>query len=65
MDQPINNFASFYTQAMRDRSRKIKRGKYRGQMRGFTAKDLKSRDGMVHYKQPGQCDDPNRYQPAG
>lgn len=35
-----NNFASFYTRAMKDKKKKTKRGKYKGQMKGTTSQDL-------------------------
>jgi hypothetical protein len=35
-----NNFASFYTRAMKNKKKKIKKGKYKGQMKGTTSQDL-------------------------
>ena len=32
------NFATFFAQSVKDRSRKIKRGKYKGQFRGIKSK---------------------------
>lgn len=36
----MNNFSTFYTQAIRDKQKIVKRGKYKGQRRSIKSKDL-------------------------
>lgn len=55
---PIRNFASFFAQAVQNRGKKIKKGKYKGQMRGITSKELKT-PGAIHYKTPRSTDAPS------
>lgn len=53
------NFASFYTQAQKDRQKKIKKGKYKGQMKGITSKELSPPGPAVFKKTFNRSDAPS------
>lgn len=54
----MNNFASFYTQSIKDKIRKIKKGKYKGQ-RGIIKHRNLTIPGQTYYQQPGKSDAPS------
>jgi len=54
-----HNFASFYTQAIKDKKKKIKKGKYKGQERSISKKDLPRTAGLTYKPKFDQNDAPS------
>jgi len=57
-DKETKGFASFFTQAMKDKQKKVKKGKYKGQNRSIKTKDLPP-PGPAYQKSPGGSDAPS------
>jgi hypothetical protein len=53
------NFATFFTQAVQDKTRKIKRGRYKGQSGGVKTKKTLVPPGEMFYRNPAKSDAPN------
>jgi hypothetical protein len=47
------NFSTFYTQAIKDKAKKIKKGKYRGQSKSLKSDGMQRLPGPAYYAQPG------------
>lgn len=54
----MNNFATFYAQSVKNKTRKIKRGKYKGQSGSINNRDIKL-PGPAYHPQPGKSDAPS------
>ena len=54
----MSNFADFYTRAIKDKNRKIKKGRYKGQSGSLKSKELKL-PGPAYHPQPGRSDAPS------
>ena len=52
------NFSTFYTQAMRDKNVKTKKGKYKGQPKKDNTRPLRMQ-GPPYYQAPGKTDAPS------
>lgn len=55
----MNNFATFYTQAVKDKLRKVKRGKYRGQLNNIKPNGALRLPGPAYFAAPGKSDAPS------
>jgi hypothetical protein len=52
------NFATFFTQAVQDKTKKAKKGKYKGHPKSVTSPQLRD-SGPIYYKQPNRMHAPS------
>lgn len=53
------NFATFFAQSMKDKTRKIKKGRYKGQPSSIKATKKLQLPGPMFYRNPGNSDAPS------
>ncbi len=53
------NFATFFAQSMKDKTRKIKKGRYKGQPSSVKASKKLQLPGPMFYRNPGNSDAPS------
>ena len=53
------NFATFFTRSMKDKTRKIKKGRYRGQPGSIKDSKKLQLPGNMFYRNPGNSDAPS------
>ena len=54
----MENFATFYANSIKNKNKKVKKGKYKGQRRAVIKKDLQL-PGYMHYNDPSSSTAPS------
>ena len=55
----MGNFATFFTQSIKDKTRKVKSGKYKGHPGAIKPKRNIQLPGVTYYSNPGKSDAPS------
>jgi hypothetical protein len=53
------NFSTFYTQALKDKAKKFKRGKYKGQSKSLKSDGMQRLPGPTYSPNPAHSDAPS------